>query len=49
MLWYRPTYEFVAGASDVQLAQYILLAFEQFKKIVKVTAIKSEEEGLSIN
>ncbi len=49
MLWYRPTYEFVAAASDVQLAQYILLAFEQFKKIVKVTAIKSEEEGLSIN
>ncbi len=44
MLWYRPTYEFVAAASEVQLTQYVLLALEQFKKIVKVTAIKSEEE-----
>ena len=43
MLWYRPTYEFVAAASEVQLMQYILLASEQFKKIVKVAAIKSEE------
>ena len=43
MLWYRPTYEFVSAASEVQLMQYILLASEQFKKIVKVAAIKSEE------
>ena len=44
MLWYRPTYDFVAAASEVQMTQYVLLAFEQFKKIVKVTAVKSEEE-----
>lgn len=44
MLWYRPTYEFAAAASEVQLAQYILLAFEQFKKIVNVpVALKSED------
>ena len=46
MLWYRPTYEFVAAASEVQLTQYILLAYDQFKKIVKVTAVKNEEEVL---
>lgn len=49
MVWYRPTYDFVAAASEVQMTQYILLAFEQFKKIVKVTAVKSEEEAVNNN
>ena len=44
MLWYRPSYEFVASTSEVQLTQYILLANDQFKKIIKVSALKKEEE-----
>ena len=49
MLWYRPTYDFVAAASEVQLTQYVLLAYEQFKTIVKVTAVKTEEVLLDKN
>lgn len=44
MLWYRPSYEFAAAASEVQFTQYILLAYDQFKKIIKVSALKSKEE-----
>ena len=34
--WYRPTYEFCSVASDVEMNEYILLAYEQFKKLVAV-------------
>lgn len=43
MRWYRPSYEFAAAASEVQLVQYILLAFDQFKKIQRISASKPKK------
>lgn len=43
MVWYRPTYEFAAMTSDVQMNQYILNAYYRFKTLVQIPEAKKEE------
>lgn len=43
MVWYRPSYEFVRGSSEIDFDQYILDASYQYKKLLKLSAAKHEE------
>lgn len=44
MLKYTPTYDFIAGVDDVVLTEYVLKAFEQFKRLGYMPAAKKEDE-----
>ncbi len=45
IVWYRPTYDFVAGSSEILFTQYVLEASYQYRKIMPFssTALKPEE------
>ena len=42
--WYRPSYEFASVVSEVEMNEYILAAFEQFKRITGMPAKPEDED-----
>ena len=49
MVWYRPTYEFVATADEIKFNQYILNASYQYRRVMDVPAAKKEEWGVRMS
>lgn len=43
IVWYRPSYEFVANTSEIAFTQYILNAFYQFKRVTAGGELKKED------
>lgn len=45
LVWYRPTYDFVAGSTELVFTQYVLQASYQFRRIMQLSpALKPEEK-----
>ena len=42
MIWYRPSYEFVRGSSEISFNQYILDASYQFRKMIQLSPARKE-------
>lgn len=44
LVWYRPSYEFVAKSSEITFNQYVLNAYYQFHRLTGLGELKEEQE-----